>query len=233
MTPKISAKQLAGMFDSTDLRVDITREDIKKLCEDAKKYGFKSVAVTHWPIPLCKEYLEGSDVEIVTGVSYPLGTNTLEEKLFETKHTAGIGATEIDYVINVSELKAKNYDYVKKEMDEINNLCQKLDVLCKVIIETFYLTDEEIVKICEIAREVKPDFIKTSTGQIKGGGATTEHVRLIDKTLEGSGVETKAAGGIRTLDDALKMIEAGATRLGTSSAAKIIEEYQERFSSKL
>ena len=173
--------------------------------------------------------LEGSGVEIVTGISYPLGTNTLEEKLFETKHTIEIGDTEIDYVINISELKAKNYDYMKKEMREILNICRQKKVLCKVIIETYYLTNDEIEAICKIATEIKPDFIKTSTGQIKGGGAKVEHVKLIKKVLGDSGIQVKAAGEIRTLDDALSIIEAGATRIGTSSGVKIMKEYSNRF----
>ena len=173
--------------------------------------------------------LSGTGVGIVTAISYPLGTNTLEEKLFETKHTIEIGATEIDYVINISELKVKNYDYMRKEMREILDICRQKKVLCKAIIETYYLTNDEIEAICKIATEIKPDFIKTSTGQIKGGGAKVEYVRLIKKVLGYSAVQIKAAGEIRTLDDVFKMIEAGATRIGTSSGDKIMEEYMKRF----
>ncbi|WP_422447626.1 deoxyribose-phosphate aldolase [Thermoanaerobacterium sp. DL9XJH110] len=225
----IALETLAGMIDNTNLKVDIQKEDLKKLCEESVKYGFKSVAVNHSSIKYCRQLLAGTGVGIVTGISYPLGTNTLEEKLFETKHTIEIGATEIDYVINISELRAKNYDYMRKEMEEIVKICRQNNVLCKVILETYYLTDDEIKQMCKIAAEVRPDFIKTSTGQIKGGGARVEHVRLIKEALGDSGVQVKAAGEIRTLDDALKMIEAGATRLGTSSGAKIVEEYMRRF----
>jgi deoxyribose-phosphate aldolase len=228
MNVNITSKELASMIDNTDLRVDIKKEDLDKLCKDSIEYGFKSIAINHYPIPYCKKLLAGTEVGIVTGISYPLGTNTLEEKLFETKHTIEIGATEIDYVINISELKARNYDYLRKEMKEILDVSRRKHVLCKVIIETYYLTDDEIKAICEIATEVKPDFIKTSTGQIKGGGAKIEHVKLIKKVLGDSGVQLKAAGEIRTLDDVLSMIEAGVTRIGTSSGVKIIEEYMKR-----
>jgi deoxyribose-phosphate aldolase len=230
MECNVTLKDLAGMIDNTNLKVDVQREDLEKLCKESIKYGFKSVAVNHSSIKYCRQLLAGTGVGIVTGVSYPLGTNTLEEKLFETKHTIEIGATEIDYVINISELRAKNYDYMKKEMEEILKVCRQNNVLCKVILETYYLTDDEIIAMCKIASEVKPDFIKTSTGQIQGGGARVEHVSLIKEALGDSGVQVKAAGGIKTLEDALNMIEAGATRLGTSSGTKIMEEYMERFS---
>lgn len=229
MNLNITAKELAGMIDNTDLRVDIKREDLDKLCEDSIKYGFKSIAINHHAIPYCKKLLEGTGIGIVTGISYPLGTNTLEEKLFETKHTIDIGATEIDYVINISELKAGNYDYMKKEMREISDICRQKNILCKAIIETYYLTKDEIEAICKIAAEIKPDFIKTSTGQIKGGGAKVEHVKLIKKVLGDSGVQVKAAGEIRSLTDVLSMIEAGATRIGTSSGVKIIEELKNNY----
>jgi deoxyribose-phosphate aldolase len=231
MNVNISVKELASMIDNTNLRVNITKEDLKKLCEESIKYGFKAIAINHYPIPYCKQLLSGTGVGIVTGISYPLGTNTLEEKLFETKHTIEIGATEIDYVINISELKVGNYDYMKNEMKEILDICRQKNVLCKVILETHYLTNDEIEAMCEIAAEIKPDFIKTSTGQIKGGGAQVEHVRLIKKALDysNSTVQVKTAGEIRTLDDVFKMIEAGATRIGTSSGDKIMEEYMERF----
>ncbi len=225
MKAKISAKQMAEMFDSTALHANITRTELEQLCRDAIKYGFKTVAVNHWAVPICREHLKNSSVGITTGISYPLGAHLLTEKISEVNQIAKEGPTDLDYVINISELKEKNYEYMEKEMAEITKACHEHNILCKVILETFYLTNEEITKMCEIAKRVKPDFIKTSTGQIKGGGATVEHVELISKTLEGSGVGVKPAGGIRTLKDVLDMIKVGATRIGTSSAAKIMKEY--------
>jgi len=227
--PKLSMQEMAAMFDSTALAVDISREEIQKLCEDAMEYGFKTVAVNQWAVPLCREFLKGSAVGITSNISYPLGAHLIAAKVAEVEAIAPEGPTELDYVINISELKAGNWDYMEREMRAITEACHKHSILCKVILETYYLTDEEIKKMCEIAREVKPDFVKTSTGQIKDGGATIEHVKLISETLVGSGVGIKPAGGIRTLDDVLAFIEAGATRIGTSAAVSIMEEYRKRF----
>jgi len=227
--PKLSMQEMAAMFDSTALAVDISREEIQKLCEDAMEYGFKTVAVNQWAVPLCREFLKGSAVGITSNISYPLGAHLIAAKVAEVEAIAPEGPTELDYVINISELKAGNWDYMEREMRAITEACHKHSILCKVILETYYLTDEEIKKMCEIAREVKPDFVKTSTGQIKDGGATIEHVKLISETLVGSGVGIKPAGGIRTLDDVLAFIEAGATRIGTSAAVSIMEECRKRF----
>jgi deoxyribose-phosphate aldolase len=227
--PKLSMQEMAAMFDSTALAVDISREEIQKLCEDAMEYGFKTVAVNQWAVPLCREFLKGSAVGITSNISYPLGAHLIAAKVAEVEAIAPEGPTELDYVINISELKAGNWDYMEREMRAITEACHKHSILCKVILETYYLTDEEIKKMCEIAREVKPDFVKTSTGQIKDGGATIEHVKLISETLVGSGVGIKPAGGIRTLNDVLAFIEAGATRIGTSAAVSIMEEYRKRF----
>jgi deoxyribose-phosphate aldolase len=227
--PKLSMQEMAAMFDSTALAVDISREEIQKLCEDAMEYGFKTVAVNQWAVPLCREFLKGSAVGITSNISYPLGAHLIAAKVAEVEAIAPEGPTELDYVINISELKAGNWDYMEREMRAITEACHKHSILCKVILETYYLTDEEIKKMCEIAREVKPDFVKTSTGQIKDGGATIEHVRLMSETLAGSGVGIKPAGGIRTLDDVLAFIEAGATRIGTSAAVSIMEECRKRF----
>jgi deoxyribose-phosphate aldolase len=222
-------QEMAAMFDSTALAVDISREEIQKLCEDAMEYGFKTVAVNQWAVPLCREFLKGSAVGITSNISYPLGAHLIAAKVAEVEAIAPEGPTELDYVINISELKAGNWDYMEREMRAITEACHKHSILCKVILETYYLTDEEIKKMCEIAREVKPDFVKTSTGQIKDGGATIEHVKLISETLVGSGVGIKPAGGIRTLDEVLAFIEAGATRIGTSAAVSIMEECRKRF----
>ena len=213
-------------FDNTCLKSYATREDMAKLCEEAKKYDFMMVAINSTQTKLCKELLKGTDIHVGAAISFPLGQTTIETKVFETKDAIANGADEIDYVINITELKEKNYDYIKEEMTQIVDVCRKHNVISKVIFENCYLTDEEKIKLCEIALEVKPDFIKTSTG-FGTGGATVEDVKLM-KSIVKDTVKVKAAGGIRDLDTCLKMIEAGAERIGTSSAIKITEAYNNK-----
>lgn len=219
----LTVKELAGYFDHTLLKAFVTNEDFKKLCDDADKYGFKMVAINSAPVALCKEYLKDSPVHVGAAISFPLGQTTIETKVFETKNAIENGADEIDYVINVVELKNKNYDYIKREMEAIVAVCRENGVLSKVIFENCYLTKDEIAKVAEIAREVKPDFIKTSTG-FGTGGATVEDVKLM-KSIVGDDVKVKAAGGIRDLETCLAMIEAGAERIGSSSSIEITEAY--------
>lgn len=219
----LTVKELAGYFDHTLLKAFVTDEDFKKLCDDADKYGFKMVAINSAPVALCKEYLKDSPVHVGAAISFPLGQTTIEAKVFETKNAIENGADEIDYVINIVELKNKNYDYIKREMEAIVAVCRENDVLSKVIFENCYLTKDEIAKVAEIAREVKPDFIKTSTG-FGTGGATVEDVKLM-KSIAGDDVKVKAAGGIRDLETCLAMIEAGAERIGSSSSIEITEAY--------
>ena len=219
----LTVKELAGYFDHTLLKAFVTNEDFKKLCDDAEKYGFKMVAINSAPVALCKEYLKDSPVHVGAAISFPLGQTTIETKVFETKNAIENGADEIDYVINIVELKNKNYDYIKREMEAIVAVCRENGVLSKVIFENCYLTKDEIAKVAEIAREVKPDFIKTSTG-FGTGGATVEDVKLM-KSIVGDDVKVKAAGGIRDLETCLAMIEAGAERIGSSSSIEITEAY--------
>ena len=219
----LTVKELAGYFDHTLLKAFVTNEDFKKLCDDADKYGFKMVAINSAPVALCKEYLKDSPVHVGAAISFPLGQTTIETKVFETKNAIENGADEIDYVINIVELKNKNYDYIKREMEAIVAVCRENGVLSKVIFENCYLTKDEIAKVAEIAREVKPDFIKTSTG-FGTGGATVEDVKLM-KSIVGDDVKVKAAGGIRDLETFLAMIEAGAERIGSSSSIEITEAY--------
>ena len=219
----LTVKELAGYFDHTLLKAFVTNEDFKKLCDDADKYGFKMVAINSAPVALCKEYLKDSPVHVGAAISFPLGQTTIETKVFETKNAIENGADEIDYVINIVELKNKNYDYIKREMEAIVAVCRENGVLSKVIFENCYLTKDEIAKVAEIAREVKPDFIKTSTG-FGTGGATVEDVKLM-KSIVGDDVKVKAAGGIRDLETCLAMIEAGAERIGSSSSIEITEAY--------
>ena len=213
----LTVKELAGYFDHTLLKAFVSNEDFKKLCDDADKYGFKMVAINSAPVALCKEYLKNSPVHVGAAISFPLGQTTIETKVFETKNAIENGADEIDYVINIVELKNKNYDYIKREMEAIVAVCRENGVLSKVIFENCYLTKDEIAKVAEIAREVKPDFIKT-------GGATVEDVKLM-KSIVGDDVKVKAAGGIRDLETCLAMIEAGAERIGSSSSIEITEAY--------
>lgn len=213
-------------FDHTCLKPYATRKDMAKLCEEAKKYDFMMVAINSTQTKLCKELLKETDIHVGAAISFPLGQTTIETKVFETKDAIANGADEIDYVINITELKEKNYDYIKEEMTQIVDVCRKHNVISKVIFENCYLTDEEKIKLCEIALEVKPDFIKTSTG-FGTGGATVEDVKLM-KSIVKNTVKVKAAGGIRDLDTCLKMIESGAERIGTSSAIKITEAYNNK-----
>lgn len=220
----ITVEQLANMVDHTNLKAFADDAAFEKLCDEAKKYNFKMVAINPAQTVRCKKKLEGSPVHVGAAIGFPLGQTTLECKIFETKDAIEKGADEIDYVINVAELKNRNYDYIKKEMEEIVKICREAGKISKVIFENCYLTDDEKRKVAEIAKEVKPDFIKTSTG-FGTGGATVEDVKLM-KAVVGDEVKVKAAGGIRDLKTALAMIEAGAERLGTSAGVTIVEEYK-------
>lgn len=218
----------AQMIDHTNLKPDATPEDMRKLCEEADTHDFKMVAINQVQTKRCAEYLKDSSVHVGAAISFPLGQTTIASKVYETKSAIGNGANEIDYVINLTEVKVKNWDYIKEEMSEIVQICRFHNVICKVIFENAYLTKKEIIKLCEIAKEVKPDFIKTSTG-FAPSGATAEDVRLM-KDHVGDLVKVKAAGGIRDAETFLKMIDSGAERIGTSSGIKIINELAEKIS---
>lgn len=218
-----NAKQLAGMIDNTNLKPFITNDDWKALCDTSDKYGFKTVAINNAGIEVCAEALKDSDVLVDAAVSFPLGQCTLETKCFETEDAIKKGAGEVDYVINISEVKNGNFKYILEEMTAIVTICQKYNVVSKVIFETCYLTNEEIIRICKIANAVKPDFIKTSTG-FGSHGAKAEHVALMRKYADDH-IAIKASGGIRSLEDFMAMVEAGATRIGTSSGVKIVDEF--------
>ncbi len=220
----VTTQELAKMIDQTILKAFATRDDLRKHCETAKAYNFKTVAINNAPVPFCKEILEGSDVICDAAVGFPLGQNTIETKVFETIDVIEKGAMEVDYVINIGELKSGNYDYIEDEMTRIVTACKERNITSKVIFETCYLTDDEKRKMCEIALKVKPDFVKTSTG-FGTGGATIEDVKLM-KECVGDEIKVKASGGIRTVEDALAFIEAGASRIGTSCGVEIIEAYK-------
>ena len=217
----ITVEQLANMVDHTNLKAFADDAAFTKLCDEARKYNFKMVAINPAQTVRCKEKLKDSLVHVGAAIGFPLGQTTLECKIFETKDAIKKGADEIDYVINVAELKNKNYDYIKKEMEEIVKICKEAGKTSKVIFENCYLTDDEKVKVAEIAKEVKPDFIKTSTG-FSTGGATFDDVALMRKYV-GEDVKVKAAGGIASVEDAEKFIGLGADRLGTSRLIRLLE----------
>lgn len=220
----ITKEQLAGMIDHTNLKAFADDAAIKKLCEEAKKYGFKALAINGAQIERCRKYLGDSPVCIGSTVGFPLGQMTIESKVFEAEDAIRKGAHEIDYVLNVSELKNGNKDYIEREMQEITEACHAHGVVCKVIFENCYLTDDEKKAAAEIALKVRPDFIKTSTG-FGTGGATVADVRLM-KAVVGDAVKVKAAGGIRDFETALAMIEAGAERLGTSAGVELMKHFE-------
>lgn len=217
-----SLRDLSRLIDHTNLKPDATTAMMKKLCQEASDYHFKMVAINQVQSKLCAELLKDTDVDIGAAIAFPLGQTTIESKCFETKNAIEIGATEIDYVINISELKAGNLNYIEREMSEIVKICRQYNVTSKVIFENCYLTDEEKIALCQIAVKVKPDFIKTSTG-FGPSGATLEDVKLMKQHV-GDVVKVKAAGGIRNADTFKKMIAVGAERIGTSAGIAIIEE---------
>lgn len=215
-------KSVAAMVDHTNLKAYATREDFQRLCDEARQYGFKSVAINTYPVRMCREMLEGSDVLTGAAVGFPLGQMTIEAKVAEAEDAVRNGCQEFDYVCNVGKVKEQDFDYLEREMVAMVAVARKAGICCKVIFETCYLTEEEIVSLAQVASRVKPDFVKTSTG-FGTAGATAEHVALM-KRWAGPEVQVKAAGGIRSWAAAKAMIDAGATRLGTSSGIRIIEE---------
>ena len=220
----LSVKQLAGMIDHTFLKPFGTAENIEKLCAEARKYGFAMVAINPAEVETCVKLLEGSPVRVGAAIGFPLGQTTTECKAFETRDAIAKGATEIDTVINVRALQKGRLDIVKKEIEEMVAICRPAGVICKVILETCYLSDAEKETVCRIAKEAGVDFVKTSTG-FGTAGATVEDVALMRRVV-GPEIGVKAAGGIRDLDTALAMIKAGATRIGTSSGVTIVEAYK-------
>ena len=219
----ITKEQLAGMIDHTNLKAFASREDMEKLCQEARENGFAMVAVNSVQSALCRELLAGCPVHVGAAISFPLGQTSIETKVFETVNAIGNGADEIDYVVNLTEVKNGNWAYVRREMEQMTGACRERGAICKVIFENCYLTKEEIRTLAEIAREVRPDFIKTSTG-FGTGGATAEDVKLMKDTV-GDAVKVKAAGGIRDWESCRAMIAAGAQRIGTSAGLKILREF--------
>jgi deoxyribose-phosphate aldolase len=219
---KISRNELAKMMDHTLIKPNATKDHVIELCEEAKRYNFGCVCVNPVYVSLAVQLLRGTDVKVSSTVGFPYGSTLPEVKAFEAERTLRNGAQEIDMVMNIGALKSKEYETVKKDIEAVVNLKRSFsDVAVKVIIETGYLTNEEKIMACKLAKEARADFVKTSTGIV--GGATIEDVRLMRETV-GKNMGVKAAGGIRNLKQALAMIEAGANRIGTSTTVAIIEE---------
>ncbi|WP_313798226.1 deoxyribose-phosphate aldolase [Cytobacillus sp.] len=210
---------VAKMIDHTLLKADATKEQIEKLCAEAKEYNFASVCVNPAWVKRSAELLSGTEVKVCTVIGFPLGASTPETKAFETKNAIENGATEVDMVINIGALKGGDNELVERDIRSVVNAA-KDKALTKVIIETCLLNEEEKVRACELSVKAGADFVKTSTG-FSTGGATVEDIALMRKTV-GPTIGVKASGGVRSAEDAEKMIKAGATRIGASSGAAIV-----------
>jgi len=215
---------VAAMIDHTLLKPEATQDQIAQLCYEARKYGFATVCVNPANVRLCVQLLKGSPVGVCTVVGFPLGATPPEVKAYETQQALDDGATEVDMVINIGALKSKDYALVERDIATVARTCHAGGTLLKVIIEAALLTDEEKVKACELAKAAGADYVKTSTG-FGPGGATAHDVELMRRTV-GPAMGVKAAGGIRTFEDAQAMIAAGATRIGASASIKILQQAQ-------
>ena len=234
MIKTLTKEQLAKTIDQTLLSPTATYRDINNLCINAKKYHFAAVCINPSFIVNARKILAGTDVKICSVVGYPLGANTIETKVFEARDNIRKGADELDMVINLGMLKSKDYFYIEKEIRTVVNIIRReqmaeynKNINIKIIIETGILTKEEVERVCRIGEESGADFIKTSTG-FGVRGVELDDVRLIREVVTRN-IGVKASGGIRTFKDAQALIDAGATRLGTSSGINIIEEYAKIF----
>ncbi len=227
----MNKSQLANTIDHTLLRANVTRGGLIELCRTAMRWGFHSVAINSAVVSLCRETLGDSPVVCDATVGFPLGQMSIESKVFEARDAIKNGAGEIDYVVDLVAVKSGDWAHVEDEMARINAACREHGAGCKVIFETCYLTDDEKERLCDIACRVRPTFIKTSTGfgtPVPGtpNGATLADIRLMKRCV-GDEVLIKASGGIRTTEQALAMLEAGASRIGTSNGVAIVEGFVE------
>ncbi|MFQ5737616.1 MAG: deoxyribose-phosphate aldolase [Acidobacteriota bacterium] len=213
-------KELAGYIDHTMLKAEACEKEIHKLCREALQYGFAAVCINPCWVSAAARLLSKSSVCVCTVVGFPLGASTSDVKVFETRRAVFDGAQEIDMVINVGALKGGEDDYVREDIKGVVRASHDNGAICKVILETALLSDEEKVKACTLAKEVGADFVKTSTG-FGPGGATAEDVALMARVV-GPGVGVKAAGGIRDLTTTRSMLDAGATRIGASAGVRIV-----------
>jgi deoxyribose-phosphate aldolase len=213
---------IAQMIDHTLLKPDATRDQIAQLCYEARKFNFAAVCVNPTHVKLCTQLLQGSPVHVCTVVGFPLGATPPEVKTYEAQQSIDDGATEVDMVINVGALKSKDYALVERDIASVARTCHAGRAILKVIIEAALLTDEEKVIACQLAKAAGADFVKTSTG-FGPGGATVHDVALMRRAV-GSGMGVKAAGGIKSFEDAQAMVAAGATRIGASAGIRIVQE---------
>ena len=208
------------MIDHTVLKADTPLETVKRICDEAMEYGFASVCINPCHVAYCADYLKDSDVNVCTVIGFPLGANTSAVKAFETKDAIANGADEIDMVMNIGALKDKNYDLVRADVKAVVEAAN--GTLVKVILETCLLTEDEIKKACELCVEAKADYVKTSTG-FSTRGATIEDVRIMKEAVHGK-AKVKAAGGVRTPEDMVKIVAAGADRIGTSAGCSLVKK---------
>lgn len=220
MTPA----EIARLIDHTLLKPEATRDQIRTLCAEALQYGFASVCVNPWYVPLAAKILRGSSVKVCTVVGFPFGATLPQVKVHEAEEAVKLGAQEVDMVINIGALKSGDGSAVESDISGVVRACHRHSAICKVILEMALLTREEKVRSCQAAKNAGADFVKTSTG-FGPGGATVEDVALM-RSIVGGKIGVKAAGGIRTLEDLEKMVAAGATRIGASAGVKILEQAQ-------
>jgi deoxyribose-phosphate aldolase len=213
---------LAGLIDHTLLKPEATRDDIRRLCEEAARFGFASVCIHPWNVPLAAELLRGTKVKVCTVIGFPLGATLSQVKIYEAEEAIKLGAQEVDMVINVGALKSGQDDMVESDIRGVVDVAHRSGAICKVILETSLLTTEEKVRASLASKKAGADFVKTSTG-FSTGGATAEDVALM-RAVVGSEIGVKASGGVRTLEDLKKMVCAGATRIGASASVKIMEQ---------
>jgi deoxyribose-phosphate aldolase len=218
----LTAAEVAGLIDHTLLKADASRDEVQKLCEEALRYEFASVCVNPWNVAQAADILRGSEVRVCTVVGFPLGATLPEVKVFETQRAIQHGAQEIDMVINIGALKSGQLGLMEADIRGVVEASHAGSAICKVIIETCLLTQDEKIRAALAAKNAGADFVKTSTG-FSTAGATPDDVRLIRETV-GAGTGIKAAGGVRTLRDLEEMVEAGATRIGASAGVKIVEQ---------
>lgn len=225
-----SKEQFAKMMDHTLLKPTATRDDVIRVCEEAKRHHFATVVVFPFWVPIAARELAGTDVKAATVIGFPFGANGRASKLYESRASVTNGAQELDVVMNISALKSGEIAIVEREINELVDNTRSLGMtedakrtLIKIIIETYYLTDDEKRIACKIIKDAGADFIKTSTGYAPGG-ATVEDIRIIREVV-GADMGVKASGGIRTREDAMSMIDAGANRIGTSATVEIVESY--------
>jgi deoxyribose-phosphate aldolase len=221
----MAAQNIASLIDHTLLRPEATAQQIRQLCEEALKFGFATVCVNPCYVALAAELVRESTVKVCSVAGFPLGATTTAGKIFEAQEAIAHGAREIDMVMKVGALKSGGGGAVETDIRGVVEACHRGEAICKVILENALLTDAEKVRACELAKHAGADYVKTSTG-FGAGGATVEDVALMRATV-GPQMGVKAAGGIRSYEDAMKMIAAGATRIGSSASVKIMQQARE------